>query len=168
MDQTQRPSNVTTIQEREQQLRARSAARAAIAQLGGHFCGFVGVRKREYGGAHAFMVDEPMMHELDPRHDVYNHSPDGFEWGYGGSGPSQLALAICCNMVGRDRAQRIYHDFKQHFVAKLDVDTWYLRREDAMAIIELIEQEQLDTSNRAIDLMNVLQRSLATGKAVRS
>lgn len=25
---------------------------------------------------------------------VRNHSPDGFNWGYGGSGPSQLALAI--------------------------------------------------------------------------
>ena len=23
-----------------------------------------------------------------------NHSPDGFNWGYGGSGPAQLALAI--------------------------------------------------------------------------
>jgi hypothetical protein len=26
---------------------------------------------------------------------VWNHSPDGFNWGYGGSGPAQLALAIC-------------------------------------------------------------------------
>lgn len=25
---------------------------------------------------------------------VRNHSPDGFSWGYSGSGPSQLALAI--------------------------------------------------------------------------
>src|SRR5262245_55620958 len=25
---------------------------------------------------------------------VFNHSPDGFAWGYGGSGPAQLALAI--------------------------------------------------------------------------
>src|SRR5204863_5783137 len=25
---------------------------------------------------------------------VINHSPDGFAWGYGGSGPAQLALAI--------------------------------------------------------------------------
>jgi len=24
-----------------------------------------------------------------------NHSPDGFNWGYGGSGPAQTALAIC-------------------------------------------------------------------------
>ena len=25
---------------------------------------------------------------------IVNHSPDGFEWGYGGSGPAQLSLAI--------------------------------------------------------------------------
>lgn len=31
---------------------------------------------------------------LDPRFDLRFHSPDGFEWGYGGSGPAQLALAL--------------------------------------------------------------------------
>jgi hypothetical protein len=31
---------------------------------------------------------------LPPRNDLFNHSPDGFEWGYSGSGPAQLALAI--------------------------------------------------------------------------
>ena len=25
---------------------------------------------------------------------IWNHSATGFEWGYGGSGPSQLALAL--------------------------------------------------------------------------
>lgn len=31
---------------------------------------------------------------LNPRNDLLNHSPDGFNWGYMGSGPSQLAFAI--------------------------------------------------------------------------
>lgn len=31
---------------------------------------------------------------LPPRYDLRNHSPSGFEWGYNGSGPAQLALAI--------------------------------------------------------------------------
>jgi hypothetical protein len=31
---------------------------------------------------------------LPPRLDLFNHSPTGLEWGYGGSGPSQAALAI--------------------------------------------------------------------------
>ena len=29
---------------------------------------------------------------------VRNHSPDGFNWGYAGSGPAQLALAICMKL----------------------------------------------------------------------
>jgi len=31
---------------------------------------------------------------LAPRLDLFNHSPAGFNWGYSGSGPAQLALAI--------------------------------------------------------------------------
>ena len=27
---------------------------------------------------------------LNPRQELRNHSPTGFEWGYGGSGPAQL------------------------------------------------------------------------------
>jgi len=40
---------------------------------------------------------------------VRNHSPDGFAWGYGGSGPAQLALAIClklCKTRCKDRISR--------------------------------------------------------------
>jgi hypothetical protein len=36
---------------------------------------------------------------LDPRCDLRNHSPTGFAWGYNGSGPSQLALALLCDHV---------------------------------------------------------------------
>lgn len=43
---------------------------------------------------------------------VRNHSPDGFAWGYGGSGPAQLALAICIELFGQYRATQFYQDFK--------------------------------------------------------
>lgn len=33
-----------------------------------------------------------------------NHSPDGFAWGYGGSGPAQLALALCLRIFNHRRA----------------------------------------------------------------
>lgn len=39
---------------------------------------------------------------LEPRHDLRNHSPDGFEWGYSGSGPAQLALALAADVLGDD------------------------------------------------------------------
>lgn len=34
--------------------------------------------------------------------EIRNHSPTGFEWGYGGSGPAQLALAILADHFGAD------------------------------------------------------------------
>lgn len=37
---------------------------------------------------------------LPMRNDLRNHSPTGAEWGYGGSGPAQLALAILSDALG--------------------------------------------------------------------
>ena len=39
---------------------------------------------------------------LDPRMDLRRYSSDGFEWGYEGSGPHQLALAILADHFGDD------------------------------------------------------------------
>lgn len=49
---------------------------------------------------------------LPPRNDLANHSPDGFEWGYGGSGPSQLALAILADAFNDKTALRFYQRFR--------------------------------------------------------
>lgn len=45
-----------------------------------------------------------------------NHSPDGFNWGYGGSGPAQLALAIMLKITGKPDN---YQDFKWRVIAKI-------------------------------------------------
>ncbi|HEV8514066.1 MAG TPA: DUF6166 domain-containing protein [Cyclobacteriaceae bacterium] len=50
---------------------------------------------------------------------VKNHSPDGFLWGYGGSGPAQLALAICIEMFGVDKAMEVYQNFKWKHISGL-------------------------------------------------
>ena len=50
---------------------------------------------------------------------VYNHSPDGFCWGYTGSGPSQLALAIMLLYVDKITALRTYQEFKRDVIAGL-------------------------------------------------
>jgi hypothetical protein len=50
---------------------------------------------------------------------VQNHSPDGFEWGYRGSGPTQLALAICLTQVpDTEDALMMMFDFRDSVVAK--------------------------------------------------
>jgi hypothetical protein len=48
---------------------------------------------------------------------VRNHSPDGFSWGYGGSGPAQLALAILLKYVPAEYAEELYQSFKIDHVA---------------------------------------------------
>ena len=64
---------------------------------------------------------------LDPRFDLDNHSPTGFAWGNGGSGPAQLALALLTDVFG-DKVALIYHQsFKWKVVARLDQHTpWTL------------------------------------------
>lgn len=51
---------------------------------------------------------------------IHSHSPDGFNWGYGGSGPAQLALGLLLDATGdRYEAERLYQAFKW------DVVSWW-------------------------------------------
>ena len=63
---------------------------------------------------------------------VVNHSPDGFEWGYGGSGPSQVALALLLE-VGLSETDAL----SQHMAYKFDV-IQTLDWEDRMSGLELL------------------------------
>lgn len=87
---------------------------------------------------------------------VKNHSPNGFDWGYGGSGPADLALNILEALLRRsgfdgsksqvswsgdtyfDAAFALHQEFKWYFVSGLpneggvislsDVNTWISER----------------------------------------
>jgi len=41
------------------------------------------------------------------KHQVY-HSPTGFEWGYGGSGPADLARSIMWDHLGKEPSPSLY------------------------------------------------------------
>lgn len=59
-----------------------------------------------------------------PSQRLWNHSPDGFQWGYGGSRPAQLALALLLDATGDpELSVRLHQKFKRDFVA-LCGDTW--------------------------------------------
>lgn len=54
----------------------------------------------------------------EPSQEIINHSPDGFNWGYGGSGPAQLALGLLLDVTGdRQIASQYYQLFKADAVA---------------------------------------------------
>lgn len=61
--------------------------------------------------------------ELSPSRSqkVKNHSPDGFNWGYGGSGPAQLALAVMLELYPQRIALSKYQTFKFNTIAILPV-----------------------------------------------
>jgi hypothetical protein len=71
------------------------------------------------GGAVVTITDGSGSRPLNPRFDLFNHSPTGFNWGYGGSGPAQLALALLADATGNDElALRLRHPFKFSVVAR--------------------------------------------------
>ena len=68
-------------------------------------------------------VTQPLRHFV-------RHSPTGFEWGYTGSGPSELARCILLDFFGEDgetrgtKADALYQDFKMAFIAGIQKDIW--------------------------------------------
>lgn len=56
---------------------------------------------------------------LEPSLKLRNHSPTGFSWGYLGSGPSQLALAIMLALYGPEKALDNYMTFKEDVIGRL-------------------------------------------------
>jgi len=64
------------------------------------------------------LIDDKLLSPLESQK-IVNHSPDGFLWGYDGSGPSQLALAILLEVTDKETAIKYYQDFKFDVIAKL-------------------------------------------------
>jgi hypothetical protein len=82
--------------------------------------------------------------DLPLRLDLWNHSPTGFEWGYGGSGPAQLALALLADALGDDKkAVALHQAFKWQVVARLPArENWTLTDEEVRTIAARVEAEQ--------------------------
>jgi hypothetical protein len=80
--------------------------------------------------------------KLNPRFDLANHSPTGFCWGYAGSGPAQLSLAILSDYLRDDQyAKSLYMDFKFLIIAHLPMDEGFVltdrQVEDAITAINI-------------------------------
>lgn len=82
---------------------------------------------------------------LDPRLDLSNHSPTGFEWGYCGSGPAQLALAILTDHFGKhEPALTFYQRFKWQVIVKLPRKRWTLTSREVDAALQLIRGQEME------------------------
>ncbi len=63
------------------------------------------------------------------------HSPLGFDWGYAGSGPAQLALAL---LLAEGLPTERYQEFKSRVVAKLPPFKWRLTSREIRAAMDEI------------------------------
>jgi hypothetical protein len=93
----------------------------------------------------AWRIHRGMRTPLKQRQELWNHSPTGFEWGYGGSGPAQLALALLCDALNDDeRAVDLHQAFKWAVVCKLDHLEWELEQADIIKWAEDHDQRRAD------------------------
>jgi len=71
------------------------------------------------------------------------HSPAGFNWGYGGSGPAQLALALRYNAThNKQLALDNYQAFKWQFVAHWG-DSWQITDHEILTWLQSTQVAQV-------------------------
>ena len=75
----------------------------------------------DWGNERQYYLNDARL-SLEESLRVRDHSPAGFLHGYQGSGPSQLALAICLKLYPRQVAEVVYHFFKDDYIAGIPKD----------------------------------------------
>jgi hypothetical protein len=94
---------------------------------------------------------EETVNDLPPRLDLRCHSPTGFEWGYGGSGPCQLALALLAHALDDDSlALDHYMRFKSEVIAIIAGREWAIRRETIRTLIGFYDRQDFPGRYRVI------------------
>ncbi len=86
---------------------------------------------------------QPTVLSPEPSQKLRDHSPDGFQYGYSGSGPAQLALALLLDATSDpERATAFYQYFKDAKVATWGED-WSIKRSDILTWLKEEEDRQI-------------------------
>src|SRR6267142_697771 len=91
---------------------------------------------------------------LGAGYDLWNNPPTGFSWGYNGSGPAQLALAILTDYFGakpggKALAEALYEPFKFVVIAALP-ECWKMNFEEVGIALCRTLTDEPDLLNRVI------------------
>ncbi len=78
---------------------------------------------------------------------VVRHSPTGIEWGYGGSGPCDLALSVLTAVAGADQAERHYRALVADVIARVPRSGGLLQAERARDWIRRQEAAQTEQAS---------------------
>lgn len=99
----------------------KHALMAAIISSQPAYVGYrLGVERRVYVVRNG--LPEPLQH-------IVEHSPSGFEWGYIGSGPADLAISILTDYLGDKEKALEYKGLFKSVVARLPHVGWILTNE---------------------------------------
>lgn len=99
---------------------------------------YVGRRTRT-GKCVVQVVEGTEVRPLPLARSIMNHSLS-FEWGYTGSGPAQLALALLCDCLKDNRKAVLLHQgFNSTIVGNLPKDRWELRENVIKETAEMLE-----------------------------
>ena len=80
---------------------------------------------------------------------VVDHAPDGFQWGYNGSGPAQLSAAILYEVTGNvDLARQYYQIFKLDLVARWG-ETFEINEHQVLAWLSTVGALQVNVIDTA-------------------
>lgn len=97
---------------------------------------------------------------LDPRLDLRSHSPDGFEFGYAGSGPAQLALAILAHATGDDELALAHHQkFKFETIATLSQSPWRITQGEVRSWIARVLASPTEPGSKPVGESDAPSRS---------
>ncbi len=83
---------------------------------------YQGKRIEEVGPQPVTVNGQPLKHKM-------YHSPDGFQWGYGGSGPADLARSILTDCLDEEDADKFYQKFKWDVVSRWG-DSWQITEDE--------------------------------------
>lgn len=92
--------------------------------------------------------------ELSPQRSqqLVNHSPDGFNWGYGGSGPTQLSLALLLLLFSEENAVHLHHNFKWKYITTLPKGDFKLNSEQINTVRKWMKKQGVEVREDTIKL----------------
>ena len=115
-----------------------------LAKQNGDHIEYIGFRVD--GHAVVLNLSEHRRLSLDRSLDLVNHSTKGFEWGYAGSGPAQLACGLLLNYYDDEQFVREHYIvFRDQVISRLECDgptaCWHLTDEEIDAAMAAITDD---------------------------
>ncbi len=102
---------------------------------------YYGARLKEIGGVDVLVIefnDRKIKNRYPLKH-ICKHSPDGFNFGYGGSGCADLALSILTDFLEDPHtAELVYQEFKRFHISTFKGNAMSITGHEIRSWLELV------------------------------